>query len=232
VKTIKKESLPCPEKLPGPHSVIFFINRQGLVASAICVEEGKLEVKACYTTPAEKVRGILGIAAQVNAKRAFEIGTCAGGTAANLYLAGMHVETIDLAEPLDVSRDALTFDYSDDWILVPQNRMFIRGMHLPITCHVGDTRTWKPGSLAGTFDLVFVDGDHSTAMVKNDTALALDLLRPGGTIVWDDAGIESVAVVLRDFEQERGEVTLVECGAVSNGRDWPIAVWPDPLNHA
>ncbi len=35
-------------------------------------------------------------------------------------------------------------------------------------------------------DLVFIDGDHSAAAVKHDTALADAVLRPGGMIIWHD----------------------------------------------
>lgn len=225
MKTVKKEIYPCPAELPGPHSVLWYINRAELVKLACKDPTAKMEVSAVYVTPSEKVLALLGIATKVGAKRAFEIGTNAGATAVNLYLHGMHVETIDLPEPLDVTRNVLVEEYDAKLIPVPFNRMYLCELHTPVVCHAGDTRTWKPGALAGTFDLVFVDGDHTTPMVKNDTALALDLLRPGGTIVWDDAGIETVAVALREFEAEHGEVTLVECGCVSNGRDWPIATW-------
>jgi len=35
-------------------------------------------------------------------------------------------------------------------------------------------------------DAVFIDGDHSRRVVEHDTALARELLRPGGIIVWHD----------------------------------------------
>jgi len=38
------------------------------------------------------------------------------------------------------------------------------------------------------FDLVFVDGSHDFVSAKRDTALALQLVVPGGVIAWHDYG--------------------------------------------
>lgn len=35
-------------------------------------------------------------------------------------------------------------------------------------------------------DAVFIDGDHGRAGVLNDTAIARELVRPGGIIIWHD----------------------------------------------
>ncbi len=64
----------------------------------------------------------------------------------------------------------------------------------------------------GTFDLaaselpaanaVFIDADHSRAGVENDTALARQIVRPGGIIIWhDDNGLPVVEVTqtLNDY---------------------------------
>lgn len=51
-------------------------------------------------------------------------------------------------------------------------------------------------------DMVFIDGDHGRAAVKHDTALARDIVRPGGLIVWHDyhhAGTVDVADVLEEM---------------------------------
>lgn len=51
-------------------------------------------------------------------------------------------------------------------------------------------RGWLPRCQA-----VFVDADHSMAGVKNDTALALEALEPGGILIWhDDNGLPAVQV--------------------------------------
>ena len=49
-----------------------------------------------------------------------------------------------------------------------------------------DSLTWQPPDELGPFDLVLVDGGHSSPVVRADTENALRLLAPGGTVVWDD----------------------------------------------
>ena len=60
-----------------------------------------------------------------------------------------------------------------------------RVAHL-ITQVRADSLTWSPSTDLGHFDLVLVDGGHSTPVVRADTDNARRLLAPGGTIVWDD----------------------------------------------
>jgi hypothetical protein len=55
-----------------------------------------------------------------------------------------------------------------------------------ITSLYGDSATFDFSPLAGQVDVVFVDGSHSHAYVKNDTERALEMLAPGGVIAWDD----------------------------------------------
>jgi hypothetical protein len=40
-----------------------------------------------------------------------------------------------------------------------------------------------------TFDLIYIDGEHSAIGVLADSALAMALAAPGGFIVWDDYGL-------------------------------------------
>ncbi len=49
-----------------------------------------------------------------------------------------------------------------------------------------DSLIWHPPAELGRFDLVLVDGGHSTPVVRADTDNARRLLTPGGTILWDD----------------------------------------------
>jgi len=44
----------------------------------------------------------------------------------------------------------------------------------------------KLGGTGATFDLIYVDGDHSRLQVMIDTCLAWTMLREGGFMVWDD----------------------------------------------
>jgi hypothetical protein len=43
----------------------------------------------------------------------------------------------------------------------------------------------------GSFDFVYVDGDHTEESCLNDSLTAFDVLRPGGYILWDDVGTEA-----------------------------------------
>lgn len=76
---------------------------------------------------------------------------------------------------------------------------------LPGRLALGDERFDLIVKPRGTFDLtaedlprcdvVFIDGDHSRKGVENDTALARQIVRPGGVIVWhDDNGSPRVEV--------------------------------------
>lgn len=50
----------------------------------------------------------------------------------------------------------------------------------------GDSATFDFSPYAGAIDFVYVDGAHTYEYVKSDTARALRLLSPRGSIVWDD----------------------------------------------
>jgi predicted O-methyltransferase YrrM len=49
-----------------------------------------------------------------------------------------------------------------------------------------DTATLDATPYRETMDLIFVDGGHSYPYVKNDSERALEMVAPGGTIVWHD----------------------------------------------
>lgn len=49
-----------------------------------------------------------------------------------------------------------------------------------------DSRTVDLTRLNGRAGLVIVDGGHSHEVCANDTRLAMELVRPGGVVVWDD----------------------------------------------
>jgi predicted O-methyltransferase YrrM len=50
-----------------------------------------------------------------------------------------------------------------------------------------DTRDWDTRHYPrGFFDSVFIDGGHAYDIVGNDTRLAIELVRPGGLVIWHD----------------------------------------------
>jgi predicted O-methyltransferase YrrM len=50
----------------------------------------------------------------------------------------------------------------------------------------GGSQELLPVSLPKQADAVFIDGDHSLPVVQHDTMLALQILRPGGLVIWHD----------------------------------------------
>lgn len=75
-------------------------------------------------------------------------------------------------------------------------------------------------------DVVFIDGDHSEAAVRNDYALACSIVRPGGIVVFhDDNGLQTVDVsrVLDDLAESGADIQHVAgtwlsfCRAVPKG---------------
>lgn len=50
----------------------------------------------------------------------------------------------------------------------------------------GDSKTVDVSAWAGQCDLVFVDGSHAYSYVVSDSNKALELVRPGGLVLWHD----------------------------------------------
>jgi predicted O-methyltransferase YrrM len=77
---------------------------------------------------------------------------------------------------------------------------------------VGNTSRELFGADApGSYDLIFIDADHSYEGVRRDTALALPLLAPSGYIVWHDYsnwgyfdGKNGVPEHLSELAEQRG----------------------------
>jgi predicted O-methyltransferase YrrM len=120
----------------------------------------------------------------------FEFGTFRGRTTYN----------IALNLPSDSKIVTVDAHYTDD---ADAN---VEGMHYPpyttgevfqsrdeairskITVLSGDSTTMDFSRYYGQFGLVFVDGGHSYDACRRDSLTAVELLRPGGVVVWDDYG--------------------------------------------
>lgn len=60
-------------------------------------------------------------------------------------------------------------------------------------------------------DAIFIDGDHSRKGVMNDTSLALELIRPGGIVIWHDyhdLGTVDVREVLHEMHAKFPDMPL------------------------
>jgi predicted O-methyltransferase YrrM len=157
---------------------------------------------------------VCGMANIVEAKKIFEFGTYRGQTTCGLasVCKEAHIYTLNL--PIE-----------DDPRYAPFIGMYInqsldRDRITQIYC---DSKTFDTSSLRGAIDYIFIDGDHSYEGVKNDTEKALEMLKPGGLIVWHDYAAKSPGVLeyLSEFSQERPLFHL---------RKTCLAVYIDGLN--
>ena len=153
------------------------------------------------------------------ARRMFEFGTCTGKTA---YLWARNsppegrVVTVTLApdhlgdykqeaadDPVDVQfalkeSSHTEFLYSDSPVVSKVEQLFADSKAL-------DVSPW-----AGSCDLVFVDGSHAYSYVVSDSAKALELVAPGGLVLWHDyAGPRHAAGVYRALNELAQRLPLV-----------------------
>jgi hypothetical protein len=126
--------------------------------------------------------------------RLFEIGTFNGRTTLNLALNSppeAEVFTLDLPDG-GGERDYIKFKKSVRKYKRQSKTgcLFLESEYPEankITQLFGDSAAFDFSPYFGTIDLVFVDGSHAYEYVKNDTEVALKLLRDGkGIIIWHD----------------------------------------------
>ncbi|MEP6992105.1 MAG: class I SAM-dependent methyltransferase [bacterium] len=125
----------------------------------------------------------------------FEFGTCTGKTAylwARNAPAGARIVTITLApdnlgahqadaadDPRDVAyalRESAhtSFLYTDSDVAHKVEQLY------------GDSKALDTSSWTGCCDVVFIDGSHAYSYVMSDSEKALDMVRPGGVVLWHD----------------------------------------------
>jgi FkbM family methyltransferase len=93
----------------------------------------------------------------------------------------------------------------------------------------GDSRDLDTQQLGrGTFDSVLVDGGHTAPVVTSDTNKAIELLRPGGWLIWHDFVPDEV--VLERSEASRGVVGAFVEGAAAWSEHLEPAFWIRPSN--
>jgi predicted O-methyltransferase YrrM len=119
----------------------------------------------------------------------FEFGTYNGRTTLNLAAntpADAKIYTLDIPAPDEAQLAAEPED--SVYHLLEQTGSYFRG-----TAYSGkieqlwcDSARFDETGLRGQADLVFVDGAHSYDYVRSDTSKALEMVRPGGVILWHD----------------------------------------------
>ena len=164
---------------PGRESEVSFIGRGPYV-----VEGGTSDSEAWILAALSK-----------DAKLLFEFGTCTGKTA---YLWARNspadATVVTLTLPPD-GRNAYRVDAADD----PQDvdyalreSGFSRFMYSRTDVEskveqlFGDSKALNVAPWAGQCDVVFVDGSHAYSYVVSDSRKALELVRPGGLVLWHD----------------------------------------------
>ncbi len=137
--------------------------------------------------------------AATQAKQVFEFGTYKGVSTTQLALnlpPEGRVFTLDL--PPDLEGGALRVEKPSEREIAAEP---LKGQLLPmelrakVTFLEADSALFDTKPYAGSMDLVFVDGAHSQEYVSNDTAKALELLRPGGCVAWHDCAPNHPEVV-------------------------------------
>lgn len=130
----------------------------------------------------------------LGARAFFEIGTNRGRTSWTVARNNPELEVYTLDVPLSAtSADvALQLGCDDDHFFRPGAACGEAFRDTPeagrITQLWGDSATFDFSPYTGAIDLMYIDGGHTYEYVKSDTANALELLSPTGTIVWDDYG--------------------------------------------
>jgi predicted O-methyltransferase YrrM len=151
------------------------------------------------------------LARSLPAKRVLEIGTYDGNSA--LVLAANSrpdavVVTVDLPPDWDPRKDQGALAFSSEPInLTDRSQLGRQIREHPAAARVkqvfGDSGALDWRQLGGPFDLIFIDGCHTEKYVESDTRNALQVLAPGGIIVWHDYGmIPEVSTVVDRIARE------------------------------
>ncbi|MDB4883818.1 MAG: hypothetical protein JWL95_2584 [Gemmatimonadetes bacterium] len=146
------------------------------------------------TTDAEA--WILAVLAK-NARHLFEFGTCTGKTAylwARNAPTDARITTLTLAPESRAEYRAESGDDPAETDVALRESEFATFLYSGTAAEskieqlYGDSKSFDIGPWAGRCDLVFVDGSHAYSYVVSDSAKALELVRPGGLVLWHDYG--------------------------------------------
>jgi predicted O-methyltransferase YrrM len=153
-------------------------------------------------------------------RRFFEFGTATGKTTyllARNSPADAEVVTITLAPDARDSYAAEAGDTGDAARKALAESAFTTFLYSgtpvehKVTQLFGDSKALDTTPYRGRFDLVFVDGSHAYSYVVSDTARAMEMLAPGGIIIWHDYRPirRSMRDVCRALDELAGRYRLV-----------------------
>jgi len=179
------------------------------------------------TTMLEKVC-LVAIGRLVRARSVFEFGTFKGETT-KLFLSnkvGKHVSSLDLDYfNGDVSRQ--DFDLSDgvenDLFLMKYRRSNVDNDIKKLAQSNGvfvelikdNSMVFDISDRKGQYDLIFIDGGHTSEIIENDTKLALTMLTNDGCIAWHDYGSQVHTDVTSYLDKLSFERELCAIGSTS-----------------
>ncbi|MBI5055286.1 MAG: class I SAM-dependent methyltransferase [Nitrospirae bacterium] len=139
---------------------------------------------------------VCAIAAFIKAVNIFEFGTYRGQTTCSLAGTGDNTRVYTLNLPPEY--DPRYAPYIGKFIQKSPFKQRIIQLF-------DDSLKFDTSPYAKKMDYIFIDADHSYEYVKNDTEKALDMLRPGGVIVWHDYAAKSPGVYkfIQEFSCKR-----------------------------
>ena len=179
----------------------------------ICVPVGAIHQESGHLNHTDMVY-VCAIAKALNARRIFEIGTYRGQTTCALAQVCPEAEVFTLNLPPEA-----------DPRYAPFLGWYIRKSPFRDRIHqlFSNSFSFDTTPYRKSMDLVFIDGDHSYDAVKNDTQKALELLRPGGILLWHDFAGKCPGVVrwVEEFSQGHPLFCL---------RKTCLAVWMDGVD--
>lgn len=148
----------------------------------------RLERRGEWALPLPELLTVAAVCSYTQARRIYEMGTYTGATTLVMAMNAPEdadIFTLDL-DAADRAALRTTVDGADA-------SAFVVGACYRDTCFanrvhqlLGNTLTFDHSPYYGTIDLVLIDANHTYPYVRRDSETAFRLLRPGGTIIWDD----------------------------------------------
>jgi predicted O-methyltransferase YrrM len=174
-----------PPELPRVSAAQFLRDGIEVQLSQLATEAGNISLT--------ELAVIAAICAARRPASIFEIGTFDGRTTLNLA-ENSPVETI--VYTLDLPADQMR---QTKFVLAAGEEEFVRKplsggrfAGSPDAARIrqlhGDSAQFDFSPFQGQIDLIFVDGSHAYEYVANDSRAALDMIRPGGMVIWHDYG--------------------------------------------
>lgn len=128
-------------------------------------------------------------------KTGFEIGTFDGRTTLNIAANGGEEFLINTLDLPSTSRNGTTYRLDEeDLQFIKKPASGGRFLKHPYSGRIrqlyGDSASFDFRPFSKTIDLMFIDGSHSYENVLSDSRNALEIVRPGGIILWHDYDTE------------------------------------------